>query len=395
MLDAIYIGLTGMNGYATGLNVISNNVANLNSPGFKGAQLQFSDLYYKDAEGAMGTGVPSQIGNGLQAGGTFLNFQQGEGRDTGNDMDVMIEGAGLFVLRKDDGLVYARAGQFQIDDEGVLVDRGSGGRVVALSPGGGLSDITVNGLRFSAAQSTSRVGLSGNLSAGDSQHVIGTLTVFDQGGGPRQLKLTFDQTDTVTHTWKVTVALPDDTAVATGELRFGDDGKPVAGFDRIQVVGQPAGSGPLNFTLMLTSDATGGVGGTDSSLQVQSVDGRATGTLVKTTFDAEGYFTMGYSNGQTERHGRLAMAWFNSPDQLEQLGNNLFAFRHGVDPQLGHASTAGFGKLKGGSVEMSNVDLAKQFSELIVTQRGYQACSQALTTANEMLQMLMDLRGKR
>ena len=394
MLDSIYVGLTGMTGYSMGLNVISNNVANLNSPGFKGAQLQFSDLYYKDAETAMGAGLPSQVGNGLQLGGTFLNFQQGEARDTGNDLDVMIDGAGLFVLRKDGATVYARAGQFEVNDEGLLVDKASGARVAALTPGGALADISVNGARFSLARPTTRVELAGNLSVSDNQHVISDLTVYDQGGNARQLKLTFEPVDAATQSWKVTVAQADGTAIATGEVRF-DGARPAPGASGIQVAHHPEGGVPLDFTLQLSGDATSMTGGTESTLQVRTADGRGLGSLVKTSFDADGYFTLGYSNGEVVRHEQLALAWFGSPDQLEQLGGNQFAFRDGISPRLGHARQDGFGVLRGGAVEMSNVDLAKQFSELIVTQRGYQACSQAITTANEMLQMLMDLRGKR
>jgi flagellar hook protein FlgE len=389
MLDSIYVGLTGLAGYSMGLNVISNNVANINSPGFKGAQLQFSDLYYKDADGAMGTGEQGQVGTGLQPGGTFLNFQQGESRETGNDMDVLVDGAGLFVLRGDSGIAYARAGQFQLDNEGYVVDRASGSRVAAMEGGGGLSDISINGLRFTPAQATRKLTLSGNLSASDSQHVIDNLTVQDSSGTSRQIKLTFDNIDATTHAWKLTVALPDGTTIATGEMRFSND-KPDPSFSVVQVDGSS-----LSFTVEMGSDVTNTVAGTESTLKMQSADGRGNGALVKTSFDADGYFVTSYSNGLTEKHGRLAMVWFSSPDQLEQLGTNTFAFRHGATPAYGHANQDGFGSLRSGAVEMSNVDLAKQFSELIVTQRGYQACSQAITTANEMLQMLMDLRGKR
>lgn len=395
MLDSIYVGLTGLTGYSMGLNVISNNVANINSPGFKSAQLQFSDLYYQDVDGTADAGQQGQVGGGLQPGGTFLNFQQGESRDTGNDLDVMINGAGLFVLRGDAGVTYARAGQFELNDEGYIVDRASGARVATMDANGSLADISVNGLRFTSSQPTTRLTLSGNLSASDSQHVIENVTVFDSNGVGRQLKLTFDNTDATTHAWKVTVAGTDGTVVTTGEMRFTND-KPDPAFSTVTVSQPGSGAdGSLSFTIAMSGDVTNVVAGADSTLKVQTVDGRANGALIKTSFDADGYFVTSYSNGMSEKHGRLAMAWFNSPDQLDQLGTNAFAFKHGVKPNYGHANQDGFGSLRSGVVEMSNVDLAKQFSELIVTQRGYQACSQAITTANEMLQMLMDLRGKR
>jgi flagellar hook protein FlgE len=329
----------------------------------------------------------------MQAGATFLNLQEGEAQATGNDLDAMIDGAGLFVLRQGAKLVYARAGQFELNQDGVLADRASGARVAAMAPGGGLTDISISGLRFSPAQATSTVTLSGNLSASDSQHVIDSLTVYDGNGSAEQLKLTFDNIDATTHAWKVTVAQSDGTTVGTGEIRF-SGGSPQAGFDTVRV-NAPGAFGPLAFALDFSHDVTNVDEGADSSLQVQTADGRATGSITKTSFDADGNFVATYSNGQTETHGRLALAWVDSPDQIEQLGGNLFGFRQGVVPTYGVANGDGFGAIRAGSLEMSNVDLAKQFSELIVTQRGYQACSQAITTANEMLQMLMDLRGKR
>ncbi|TAK83701.1 MAG: flagellar hook-basal body complex protein [Aquabacterium sp.] len=392
MLESIYVGLTGLAGYSKGLNVISNNVANLNSPGFKGAQLQFADLYYRDAGGD----VPQELGMGLQTGGTFLNFAQGEGRDTGNDLDLMIDGAGLFVLRGDDGqLQYTRAGQFGLDDEGRLVDKSSGARVAASDAGGNLTDIGIAGLRFSAPLATRSVELAGNLSVADTQHVLPDVTVYDAAGGARSLKLTLDNNSATTPgTWTLTVALQDGTQVGSGQVRFAN-GRPQPGFDNVLVAWQPPTGTPLSLRIALSYDTTNTDGGTESTLALRTQDGYAAGSLVRTSFDADGTFTTEYSNGQTTRHGRLALAWFDSPDQLEPVGNNAFVFRSGAQPRFGQPRGEGFGAIKGRTVELSNVDLAKQFSELIITQRGYQASSQVITTANEMLQQLMDMRGKR
>ena len=120
MFESIYVGLTGLDTYSRGLNVISNNVANLNTAGFKGSQLQFADLYYKDAGAGLGSGGGrQQIGGGVGTAGTFLNFRQGEARSTGNDLDVMIDGLGFFVLRKDGahagGRIY-RGGNYAVND---------------------------------------------------------------------------------------------------------------------------------------------------------------------------------------------------------------------------------------------------------------------------------------
>jgi flagellar hook protein FlgE len=257
MLESIYVGLTGLDSYSKGLNVISNNVANLNTPGFKGSQLQFADLYYKDGDGGMGSELPRQVGAGVQTGGTFLNFQQGEARDTGNDLDAMIDGAGLFLLRQDGHQIFSRAGQFQIDASGFLVDKSGGGRLAARDPGGALSDINVTGFRFSPAKVSSQVKLAGNLSSADTQHVISSLTVYDSSGAPRAIKLTFDNTNTTTPgSWKVTAALEDGTVIpSTGELRF-KDGKPVEGYTSVALSYRPAGAASLDLVLDVATDVT-------------------------------------------------------------------------------------------------------------------------------------------
>jgi flagellar hook protein FlgE len=396
MLDSIYTGLTGLAGYSKGLSVVSNNVANLNTAGFKGAQLQFADLYYKDSA-SNGDGPPAQVGAGLTTGGTFLNFQTGESRDTGNDLDLMIDGPGLFVLQQEDRVVYSRAGQFEFNTDGVLVDRMNGARLTTLGAGGALSEISLTGLRFSPPVATSTVELSGNLSIDDTQHVIATTTVYDSTGVARQVRITFDNINATTPgAWTVTVALvSDSTEIGTGELRF-DAGRPVADHSTVNIAYAPASGGAsIDFALHLSSDALSSVAGPDSTMQVLSQNGHDAGSLVQTSFNADGIFTTTYSNGQTEQHGRLAMAWFTSPDQIEQLGNNLFSYRDGTAPDIGHANAGGMGAIKSRVIELSNVDLAKQFSELIITQRGYQASSQVITTANEMIQQLMDMRGKR
>lgn len=396
MLDSIYIGLTGLTGYSKGLGVVSNNVANLNTAGFKGGQLQFADLYYKDG-GQSTEGAPARMGAGLATGGTHLNFQTGEARDTGNDLDLMIDGPGLFVLLQDDGqAVYSRAGQFEFNADGVLVDRMNGARLAVRDGGGGLSEISLDGWRHSPHSATRTVELSGNLSSDDTQHVIASTTVYDSTGTARQVRITFDNANATTpNAWTVTVALADNTVIGTGELRF-DAGRPTADHASVAIDYTPAAGGAgIAFSLHLSGDALSSAAGAESTLQVLSQDGHAAGSLMQTSFNSDGVFVTTYSNGETEEHGRLAMAWFTSPGQVEQLGNNLFSFRDGATPQIGVANADGMGAIRSRAVELSNVDLAKQFSELIITQRGYQASSQVITTANEMIQQLMDLRGKR
>jgi flagellar hook protein FlgE len=181
--------------------------------------------------------------------------------------------------------------------------------------------------------------------------------------------------------------------VGSGEIRF-NNGAPQSGFESMQLSFTSEQGEPLSAALDFAVDTTS-FGGTTSTLAVASQDGYGAGSLVKSSFDAEGFFVTSYSNGQTEKHGRLALASFSNLDGLEQAGNNRFVQRFGEPPQVGHPGEQAFGKVTAGSIESSNVDLSQQFSEMIITQRGYQASSQVITTANEMIQQLMDLRGKR
>lgn len=392
MFESIYVGMSGLDSYAKGLNVISNNVSNLNTVGFKSSQAQFADLYYRNDQGE--GQLREQLGAGVKTSGTFLNFQQGEARDTGAELDVMIDGTGLFIMRQDGKTTYTRAGQFKIDTEGVLVDKATGEHVAGMDASGQLTDLTIAGRRASPAKATTQVKFKGNLSTADPQHVV-SVNVYDAVGQSSAWTLTFTNTNSVTPgSWKVNVTAADGSQLGTGELRF-SAGMPVVGFDSMTVSTKGSDGKPMAVNLAFGQDVTSFSQGTDSSLAVNTQDGYPAGALVKTTFDVDGNLVLTYSNGQTDKAGRLALAWFASTDSLEQLGGNRFGSLYGAPPILGTPNTKEFGKVVAGKVESSNVDLSQQFSEMIITQRGYQASSQVVTTTNEMIQQLLEMRGKR
>jgi flagellar hook protein FlgE len=393
MFESIYVGMSGLDTYSKGLNVISNNVANLNTVGFKSSQLQFADLYYRNEQGEGQS--REQVGAGVSASGTFLNFQQGDSRDTGAELDALIDGSGLFLVRDDGKTFYTRAGQFQIDGEGFLVEKATGARVAGLDDNGRLTDLTIAGKRASAAKASAKVSFKGNLSAGDAQHVATGVTVYDSLGESSAWTVTFDNTNAATAgSWKVTVTDANGSKVGSGELRF-TGGRPTIGFDSIAIKKTGSDGQSMTVNLTFSQDVTGFAAGTDSTLAMDSQDGHAAGALVKTTFDTDGNLLLTYSNGEAEKAGKVALALFNSTDSLEQLGGNRFAARYGARPIIGAANRDEFGGLVAGKVESSNVDLSQQFSEMIITQRGYQAASQVVTTTNEMIQQLLEMRGKR
>ena len=392
MFESIYVGLSGLIGFSKGLNVLSNNVANLNTPGYKSSQLQFLDLYYQ-LQSSGGESF-AQIGNGVNTGATNLDTTQGDLRETGNDLDLAIDGAGFFVLRDEGETFYTRAGQFEFDADGFLVERSNKARVAALSGQNNLRDININGLRTNPPSATSAVTFTGNLSSGDTQHVVTNTTIFDALGGAQVLTLTFDNNNSnVAGSWNVTVNDATGT-IASGQIQF-VNGVPVAGANSITFNYAPAGVGATSVTLDFDQDVTSFSAGNDSTLTVNTQNGFSAGALTTATFDDDGFLTLSYSNNQTTRQDRIALASFENINALQVTGGNTFTNRSGQTPLFGNPNESLFGNVVARSIEISNVDLTQQFSDLIVTQRGYQASSQVISTANEMIQQLFDIKGRR
>lgn len=196
MFSAMLSALSGMLGFSKGLDVISNNVANMNTPGFKASELQFRDLYYRYGL-TDGNGGFDQIGEGVDTGSTRIQFQQGDLHDTGNGLDVAIDGNGFFVVRKDGQTFYTRNGQFEFDQQGFLVEKSSGARVAA-SDNGRLVDISISGLRVNPPKPTSEITLAGTLSSTGTTHQINNVTVVDALGNTRTLTLNFTKTNQAT-----------------------------------------------------------------------------------------------------------------------------------------------------------------------------------------------------
>ena len=402
MFESIYTGLTGLATFSRGLSNISNNVANLNTVGFKRSVLQFQDLMpARDS-------VTGQRGNGFSAGQPHIVYKQGELRQTGNVLDAAIDGAGYFVLRDSDGQTfYTRDGQFEFDKDSKLVSRDARDDVMLLGSDGTLSTFSVTPYRSIAGTATTKIRFDGTPSSGDTDrsYRLADIQVYDRGGALHALGMVFtDESDpaitTADHTWRYSLRDDRQNVLTSGTLRFGVDGAPApdaapASF----TLAFPDGSSQniaLNFGSPgkfdgLTSFNVGG----DSTAKVLDADGAASGTLTGTSFDPDGAIKLKYSNGETKTAGSLALAWFDHPQDLEPQGSNLWRIDAANKPMLGNAGTGMFGKIAGGQVEASNVDLTAQFSELIITQRGYQASSQVISTANEMMQQLFDMRTRR
>jgi flagellar hook protein FlgE len=397
MFESIYVGLTGLASFSRHLTVIGNNVSNMNSPGFKASQLAFADLMY--AQQGSGAGPELQLGSGVRTGSTHTLFTQGSLRETGNPTDLAVDGNGFFVLRADGRSSYTRAGEFEFDANGFLVSRASGARVAAFA-GGGLQDFGIGGLRATPAKATATVRLLDNLSSGDTAHET-TATVIDSAGASHTLTLAFTNNNGVEpRSWLLTVRDAAGNVLSNGQIRFNGDGSPAAGFNSHTFTFTPPGAAATQIVLSFGDPgsfaaATHFSAGADSTLRVGSQDGFAAGALTQASFDADGVLVATYSNGRTARGPQLALAFFEAPEALELVGGGLFENRSGQRVALGAPRSGVLGAIAGESLESANVDLAQQFSELIITQRGYQASSQVITTANEMIQQLFDIKARR
>jgi flagellar hook protein FlgE len=391
MLDSIYIGMSGLMGYSRGLRVIANDTANLNTPGFKGSSLQFADMFYSN--GNYSGSNQKQLGYGLNTGSTTLNFQPGELRQTGNSLDLAVDGQGLFILRTTSGqIVYTRDGEFQFNNDGVLVSRTDGSTVMGIGADGKLQEIGLTGLRANPAKATATVALTGNLSSTTADQTVSGVKVIDASGGGHDLSLSFtDASATAAGSWTVKI-LDGSTEVGTGTIVFAD-GKPVPGSARVSVTYKPSGQAALPLVFDFSGDVTSFAAGDLSTLAMSTQDGFAAGALTSAGFDTSGALALAYSNGQTIKGIRIAMARFDSTEAVTSTGNNEFT---ALDSGAWHVGASGgaFGAVKSGVVEISNVDLSQEFSDLVIMQRGYQASSQIVSTASDMLQELFAMKAK-
>ena len=404
MFGSIYTGMSGLAAFSAGLDVISNNVANLNTPGYKGSDLLFQDLFYGfQMSNEFNNNFNSmQIGNGVQANTTTIIYSQGDIRDTGEDTDVAIDGQGFFLLQDGDTQYFTRSGQFVFNQEGYLVARGTDFRVMAFDESGNETNVSLTGLRTSAPTATSKISFTNNLSTGTTRHKLDNVVVIDQAGNEHQLTLTFVNNSAETpRSWLIEIEDESGEKIGeTGEIRFQGNGSPEEEFNTFTFSFTPEGADPLEIELDFGSPGsftgvTSFSGGTNSDMAVAERDGAGAGSIASVEFDREGQFIIKYSNGEEYKGAKLALATFPDLQALQQMGNSLYTTTKDNQAQLSTATKDGLGEITGKSIELSNVELTQQFTDLIIVQRGYQASSQVLTVSNEMMQQLMEAIGKK
>jgi flagellar hook protein FlgE len=390
MLRSLYSGISGLRAHQTMLDVTGNNIANVNTTGFKASATQFQDtlsqMTQAAAAGQDGTGGsnPAQIGLGVRVAGISTNFGQGSAQSTGRGSDMMISGDGFFITGKGGQNFYTRAGAFEPDSAGRLVSPDGGilqGWAAVngvVNTGGAVGNIVLSPNTTSAARVTTNASLEGNLPSDvpAGTEVERQVQVFDANGVARSLDLTFSRTAAG---WDV-AGKDANGATGTTSLTF-VDGKLTTNPATLPVGGITVDMGAL----------TGYAG--MSTLTVTGQNGSEAGKLESYTLASDGSLVGSFSNGSREVLARVALAKFANPGGLEKAGGSTYAAtgNSGV-AQLGTPGDAGIGTLATGSLEMSNVDLSQEFTNLIVAQRGFQANARIITTSDEVLQELANLK---
>lgn len=390
MLRSLYSGISGLRAHQTMLDVSGNNVANVNTVGFKSSAVQFQDtlsqLTAGGSAGANGNGGtnPAQVGLGVQVAGVTTNFAQGASQSTGKATDMMISGDGFFVTTRNGQEQYTRNGAFSLDGNGRLT--ANDGSLVQgwsavngqIPAGGAVGGITLSGATLSPAKATTTATIGGNLpsDAALGTELVREVEVFDASGTASSLSLTFTRTGAGWDVAGQTAA----GATGTGALAF-TAGKQAAPGTTINV-------GGIAVDLSTVTGFSG-----ETTVASTGQNGFAAGVLESFTVSPDGTLVGSFSNGTTANVARVALASFTNPAGLEKAGGNTYlASPNSGNAAIGSAGTNGLGSVSAGALEMSNVDLSQEFTNLIVAQRGFQANSRIITTSDSVLEELVNLK---
>lgn len=382
-LTGIFISQTSLLAFSKALDSISNNVANLNTVGFRGSDLYFASLAaaqpsVQDFREGNGGGV---IGSGTEVSGGGRRFGSGELRETGTSTHLAISGQGFFVLTQNGVQYLTRSGQFELDESGTLIDPVSKAKVQGYGANG-LADLRIDLSQLSPANPTTKVTFTGTLSTGDNSHQ-NTINVFDADGTQQTFTVDFTKNET-TQQWTLSVKKADGTEVLSETLLYDVAGVPATGYTSFDL--PLTSSSGRQTTVALDLSATTLLSGTNSTVAVGQTDGYTSGQLTNFSFDTKGVVTLTFSNGQTQQGAQVALAVVPDPQRLMSEDGVLFKIPDGIDVRFGKPNEGGLGALSPANVELANVDLAREFGDIIVLQRGFQASSQILNVSSQMIE---------
>ncbi len=415
-LSAFNTALTGLNNNALTINVVGNNLANINTTAFKASKTSFSELM-GGISGTSDAGDPIQVGLGSISAGVNPTYTQGAIGATGKSTDAAINGNGFFVVSTGNGMGFTRAGNFSVSSSGELVNT-EGFQVlgypavngVVNSTSGTLAPIQVEGVSL-PPKATSQVTLAANLDGGAADGTTFTtgVQVYDSLGDVHTVTFTFTKNGATGWKWDATIPAVDvggkttdppvsiKSAASTGALTFDGSGKitsPTAN-ETLSLTGLANGASPMNVTFAIfdpqgNANITGYAG--TSTVSSTTQDGYATSSLRDIAIDKNGVVNGLFDNGKTVPLAQLATANFPNVQGLVNLkGSTMVPFGNSGDPSIGAPGTGGRGTISGGALEQSNVDIATEFTTLIVAQRGYQANSRVISTTDQLVQDSLNL----
>ncbi len=464
MMRSMYSAVTGLRTHQGKLDTIGNNIANVNTVGFKKGQVTFKEVFNQTVRGAssatksnIGGLNPQQVGMGVSTGSINTIHTRGAGQRTDNPTDLAIEGDGFFMVSDDvngNNRYYTRAGNFNLDNEGNLVTA-DGLRVLGYEAdyngklGSILKPLRINASETKAPIRSNKIELRGNLDSRVALDKAWTADTMIRDSLGNAYNLTFEFKKSAAYAqnnqeWEVRLLRMTDVATkqytdfggastppfdplkmtfdeATGKLKqingaaIGEvklkldratisfdklDGQPVTPGTETNILGEIGGgdglaAGELSIIdskkpetyEKLTQFAN------DTTIKPYAQNGSTSGTLRGFSIGADGVIVGAFDNGDNKVLGQVSLAKFDNSTGLEKIANNLYKdSRNSGEAQLGKAGTAGFGSIASGTLEMSNVDLALEFTEMITTQRGFQANSRVITTSDEMLQELVNIK---
>ena len=425
MFTSFSTALSALDATSTAIDVVANNLANLNTTGYKDSTVSFQDLVTESTGAGL---AQTQVGFGVAPPVTTAQFTQGSLETAGGTLDSAIQGQGFFIIQSTTGAQqYTRDGTFQLDSDGTLQTE-NGADVQGYSVTNGvvntnqaIGNIVIQQGQIRQPVATSNIGVSMNLDANNTSttgapNTFSTpIQVVDSLGNPLTLTMNFTQSATNPLQWSYQITVPGnattggtpgtptDLLATPGTLTFSSSGQLVnppstSGTIPLSITGLTDNANDLNINFNLY-DKTGNPTITQfaqaSAVSANSQDGVASAQVVSVAMANGGQVMAQYSDGTQEVVAQLALANISNPESMTAVGNNDYeASAATALPAIGTANTGGRGQILGGELESSTVDIAQEFTNLIVLQRAYEANSKVVTTVDQLSETTINLKGQ-
>ena len=409
---AFSTAISGIKAAQANLDVVSNNIANASTVGFKASRAQFAEIYANSVSGG------SNAGQGVELTEIRADFSQGSLDFTGSGLDLAISGNGFFIVSNGGASEYTRAGSFLVDRDGFLTNE-AGNRLQGYQGNtdgvitGELGDLFID-TTLVDPKVTSKVAITSNLDSREatpattpfastdptSYNSTTSTTIYDSLGNSHVLQLYYVKTATA-NTWDVYTSVDGGTPPAATQISFDPDGTLAAASNNSIAITTPAAellsaagvaTGAADLTYTVDILATTQLG-TDFSLNSATQDGYGAGQLISFEFDDTGTAFARYTNGQSRAIGQVALASFRNNNGLQPVGGSNYVESFGSgSPNIGVPGNSGRGDIQASAVEKANVDITQELVNLIVAQRNFQANAQVISTEDQATQAVINLR---